>query len=405
MDKDETKELHYLVDTNVFLDDLERLDNLKIVVLSSVIRELDQHKSRKFNKDDEDLRYRARRATRYIKENSHRIKKDLKDYKWNLNTEFDSNYVDNIILQACVENGYGLITKDYLLEIKAEGYRIPLIIIDDNTSSITSYSGVKELHVSSDEEFAQLYEEPCKLGLLRNQYLIVYADHKDEVHCHRWTGEALIELDLPPKRVCEPQNYHQACALDLLYNMKIPIKIIAGTYGAGKTYLTVKVGLEFVNGKNSRKHYGKMMMVRNPIGAGEMIGYLKGTKEDKTEDFFKPIVQHLNGGFIELAQMEQYGKLTKEIPFYMKGLSIDDTFIIVDEAEDLNKKLIKLVGTRLGKNSCIVFSGDFNQAEDKYAHNNGLYIAIEKLKGNPLVGIVVLPEDIRSEASKVFAEM
>jgi predicted ribonuclease YlaK len=89
----------------------------------------------------------------------------------------------------------------------------------------------------------------------------------------------------------------------------------------------------------------------------------------------------------------------------MKGLSIDETFILVDEAEDLNKKLIKLLGTRIGTNSSIVFSGDIEQAEDKYVGNNGLTIAIEKLKGHPLVGIVVLKDDVRSEASKVFADL
>jgi PhoH-like ATPase len=398
------EELWYLCDTNVFLENLDVLNDKNIVVVSHIYRELDNHKSPR--NSNQDLRYQARRAVRWIRANKDRIKRDLKDYKWNLNTEFDGNYVDNLLIQACVESGYGIITGDQLLAEKAEGYRIPCIFVDENASTgMTSYSGIKEIHVSSDEELAEMYESVEKLGLLTNQYLIVHSDHIQKVDCLRWTGKALVELDLPPKRVVEAQNYHQECALDLLYNTKIPIKIIAGTYGAGKTFLTVKVGLEFVNGKNSRKHYGKMMMVRNPIGSGEMIGFLKGTKEDKTEDFFKPIVQHLNGGEFELAQMEHQGKLIKEIPFYMKGLSIDDTFIIVDEAEDLNKKLIKLIGTRLGKNACVVFSGDFNQAEDKYAYNNGLYIAIEKLKGNPLVGIVVLPEDVRSEASKVFAEL
>jgi PhoH-like ATPase len=87
----------------------------------------------------------------------------------------------------------------------------------------------------------------------------------------------------------------------------------------------------------------------------------------------------------------------------MKGLSIQDTYILVDEAEDLSKRLIKLLGTRVAEGSVIVFSGDFEQAEEKYVHNNGLYQAIEKLKGHPLVGIVVLDEDIRSSASKAFA--
>src|SRR5690606_20408150 len=128
---------------------------------------------------------------------------------------------------------------------------------------------------------------------------------------------------------------------------------------------------------------------------------LKGDKEDKTSDFFKPVIQNLDGGIFEAEQMIQRGQLIKEIPYYMKGITVDDSYMIVDEAEDLDVKLIKLIGTRLGKNSVIVFSGDYEQTEEKYRHNNGLLYAIDRLKGHPLVGIVVLDRDIRSEASKV----
>lgn len=393
--------MKYIADTNVLLDKLDALDGYDIVILSHVLRELDKHKS---NRDKPELAYQARRATRFIKENRDRFTFDLKDYKWVTDDQHESGYVDNMIIQACLDNGYGLITDDLNLEMKAEGYGIPFLSLEDQSSSSSMYTGFKEIEVFGEAELAEIYEDDTnKYGLLMNQYLIV--KYKDEYQCTRYNGKYLVEIDLPPKRVVTPQNAHQACALDLLWNKDIPIKIIAGTYGSGKTFLSVKAGLEYVNGSNSRKHYSKMMIVRNPIGSGEAIGYLKGTKEDKTEDFYKPIIQHLNNGEFEAQQMEAQGKLFKEIPYYMKGLSINDTFILVDEAEDLNLKLIKLVGTRLGDKSCIVFSGDFNQAEEKYLYNNGLYISIEKLKGNPLVGIVCLQEDIRSDASKVFAEL
>ena len=108
-------------------------------------------------------------------------------------------------------------------------------------------------------------------------------------------------------------------------------------------------------------------------------------------------------GNIEAKEMESNGQLIKEIPFYMKGLDIHDTFIVVEEAEDLTHKEIKLIGTRLGQNSCLVLSGDYHQAEKKYMNgNNGLFKVINNFKGNPLVGVVVLEEDVRSDASKVF---
>lgn len=390
----------YVADTNVLLDNLEVVQDYSIVILSHTLRELDKHKG---NRDKPDLAFRARRATRYIEEHEDQFTFDLKDYKWEDDDNLEATYVDNMIITACLHNNYGLITRDTLLKFKARGFGITLVEVKDKGRS-EAYTGVREITITDEKEFSDIYEDTTNsLNMLENEYLIV--NFEGEQYCTRWDGEYHQDLALPSDKIVAPQNAHQACALDLLWNKDIPIKIIAGTYGSGKTFLSVKVALEFIDSKNPAKKYKKLMMIRNPIGSGEQIGFLKGTKEDKTSDFFKPLVQHIDGGNYALAQMETAGIIQREIPYYMKGLSIDDTFMLVDEAEDLSEKLIKLVGTRVGKNSCVVFSGDFKQAEDKYMYNNGLYIAIEKLKGNPLVGIVSLQEDVRSDASKVFAEM
>lgn len=394
----------FVVDTNTLLDDLGFLEDKEIVILSHVLRELEKHKG---NREKRDLAYKSRRAVRWIKDkkDNNLVHFDLKDYTWDLGDPYENTYVDNMIIKACLERGYGLITNDVLLQFKAEGFGIKMLESSESKVKDSLYQGFKEVKVETDEELASIYEDDTNMfGLLINEYLII--EFKGEYHCARWNGEFLVDIDLPSGKVVTPQNAHQACALDLLWDKDIPIKIITGTYGSGKTYLAVKTALEFVNSSNSRKKYGSLMVVRNPSGAGgEEIGFLPGSKEEKTSDFFKPIVQHLNNGEFELHNMTQTGRLKKEIPWFMKGLSINDTFILVDEAEDLDKKTIKLIGTRLGKNSCVVFSGDINQAEDKYVHNNGLVAAIEGLKGNPLVGIVCLQEDIRSEASKIFADL
>jgi PhoH-like ATPase len=94
-----------------------------------------------------------------------------------------------------------------------------------------------------------------------------------------------------------------------------------------------------------------------------------------------------------------------EIPSFMKGMSVLDTIMIVDECEDLNVKLIKMLGTRVGKNSAVVFTGDYHQSEKKYRADSGMNKMIECLKGDPLVGIVVLEEDVRSSVSKLFANI
>jgi PhoH-like ATPase len=407
----------YVADTNVILKDIEKLGDYKVVLLSHTLREMDKHKSSK----DADLSYRARKAVRYIKQNKEMFVFDLKNYRGSdLGEDFSSDYQDDNILKACVDNQYGIITKDILLQYKAEGFGLEVVDLDNQRiESAQDYTGIHKVYTTSSEadqeDLAIVYEHPeiNYYKLLTNQYLIIYDKEKpikkedgsityEVIDRFRWNGDKLVKLKLPDRKVVKAKNEEQECALDMLYNKDIPIKIIAGTYGSGKTYLTVKMALHHVIEKGN---HAKIMVLRNPIGSGEAIGWLKGSKEDKTQDFFKPFVQHLEGGEQEATLLETRGQLIKEIPYYIKGLSIEDTFVVVDEAEDLDKKLTKLVGTRLGVNSEIVFAGDFKQAEDKYMSNNGLLHAIDKLKGNPLVGIVILEEDVRSDASKVFAEM
>lgn len=392
----------YVVDTCVFMSDLSKLKNPELyVVTSHVLRELRNHQKG----SSSERAFHARKAIRYIEANMDTLFFDTWDYDSILDG-LDGEEIDNKLLQCCLENQYGIITNDVLLKIKAKAFGIEqrkLSEVHENDD----YTGFKE--VSLEDELLELiytnqYDwDVNHYNLLPNQYLIIKDRFGTTAEKRRWTGTTHVPLKLPPKKVVVGQNDLQDIALDLLHNKSIPIKFIVGTYGSGKTYLSIKVGLDYILSRTDG--YSKLMMVRNPLGSGEAIGFLKGDKAQKTDDFFKPIIQHLEGGEQEAYLLETRGQLLREIPYFMKGLSLEETFVLVDEAEDLNKKLIKLLGTRIGKNSCIVFSGDIEQAEDKYMHDNGLLYAIEALKGHPLVGIVVLQEDIRSEASKVFAHI
>lgn len=393
----------WVVDTNVFLRNLSVLEDKSVVVSSHVLREIENHTK----SQNSELAWQARRAKRWIRKHKKMVTIDLKDYGFTLNQEFDPMYVDNKLIQMCYENGYGLMTYDVVLMFKAEAFDIPLFELDEDVvdGQFGKYDGWKAVTMTK-QDFDSIYQNLSynRYKLLVNQYLLAYDKYNGKhLGTLRWTGESHVSLNLPSKNKVQGKNELQDVAIDLLWNKDIPIKIIAGTYGSGKTFLAVKAGIDFIKSRNDG--YDKLMVVRNPIGTGEAIGFLKGDKDAKTADFFKPIIQHLEGGQMEADQLEQWGKLVKEIPYYMKGLSIDNTFILVDEAEDLDKKLIKLLGTRLGQNACIVFSGDVQQAEDKFTGRNGLAYAIEKLRGNPLVGIVILTDDVRSDASKVFADL
>lgn len=299
------------------------------------------------------------------------------------------------------------------------------------TQEESQYKGYKEL--SGDTEFInQLLNDISQgindYGFVVNEYLSVHNSDLDEEYDYRFDGRKFIELKKPSlSKVIKPLNKPQLFALDLLNNKNIPIKIIAGGFGTGKTKLSVKTGLDLVV---SKEIYKTLIFLRNPIVADSTdIGFLPGTKEEKIYSFCRPFLQYIENPELSSFKSknknkhkekdeEQFyledeyaeylirqGKIKMDVISYLKGVSLDDSYVIMDEAEDLNTKLIKLVGSRIGEKSCIVFLGDWKQAENKYKSDNGLLTLINKGRGDPLVGIVVLDEDVRSPTSKFFANL
>ena len=152
-------------------------------------------------------------------------------------------------------------------------------------------------------------------------------------------------------------------------------------------------------------YQSKILGIRSPQGEGVDVGYLPGTLEDKTDNFFLPLVQQLNGGEFELESLKQRGVLESNIPYYLKGTTYNDTIMLVDEAEDLDEKQIRLVGTRVGSNSKIYFAGDYKQSVINTTTNNALVKMCNEFKGNKQFATIYLGEDVRSSTSKMFANL
>ena len=235
-----------------------------------------------------------------------------------------------------------------------------------------------------------------------NEYLVIENTDLNQTQEMRFDGMKFVPLKLPSSKFIKGKNSLQRCALDLLNNQSIPIVSILGNYGSGKSYLSLRMALYHVKEKGNQS---KILGVREPNGEGKDIGWLKGTFEEKTDRFFLPLEQQLDGGLFELDSLKQRGVIETNIPYYMKGTTYNDTIMIVDEAEDLTEKQIKLIGTRLGNNSRIFLSGDYKQSLVNASHENALIKMNEELRGNPLFGCIYLGEDVRSTASKVFSEL
>ncbi|MGE4572718.1 MAG: PhoH family protein [Candidatus Izemoplasmatales bacterium] len=388
----------YVVDTSFLINNVDAITNYPLVIHSSVLEELDNMKE--YN---DEAGYKARKAIQKILSNTGNFIFDNDDYTAPLPWGWSTKKTDNQLIACAKINKYKLLTDDISMRLKAVALGVEVEFYDKGDGEV--YKGYKELFLTTGEIndlFASLEEGVNKYNFLENEYLILHNVDLNDVFEYRYSNGKLVHLKLPSSKVIKALNPLQRCALDLLNNDDIPVKVISGNYGAGKTMLAVRMGLYnvFTRGK-----YSKLFLIRNPIGAGEQIGFLPGSKYEKIKDYFRPIVQYLDRGIDDLDYYIKNEQIVIDIPYFLKGLSIQESFVIVDEAEDIDVKGIKLIGSRIDKNSAIVFCGDYNQVEAKYKNNNGLKYLIEKAKGNPLFGVITLEEDVRSEASKLFADL
>lgn len=261
------------------------------------------------------------------------------------------------------------------------------------------YKGYREITGSTDE--INDYMSATNNWLI-NEYLIINNRDDGTMKEMRFDGEKFVALKLPASKIIKAKNPLQRCALDMLLNPNITIIALLGGPGSGKTYLSMRMAHYHVSEKGN---YSKILGIREPRGEGKEVGFLPGELTNKTGYFFAPLAQQLDGGEFELKSLEMRGEIEEIIPYYMKGMTYKDTMMIVDEAEDLTEKQIRLIGTRVGENSRIVFAGDYKQSLLQTTEQNALVRMCEQFKGNSMFGCIFLGEDVRSETSKLFANL
>ena len=416
------------LDTSALMHSTTNLEKLlkegnTFVICAIVLEELDKHKDGK----DSEKSFKARNAIRFINKYEDEITFIVADNCENeeMSQSLDMNKNDNKILALALKHKAAfpeeilkLYTNDVAMSLKAR--RFGLECIKPEYEEEKSYKGYIEIRGTEEENDYTLKELMVSDTLHPNEYIIVTdIDYEEDgklverSYAVKWTGDDYAETVIPRNKELQPKNMPQACAIDLMFSKDVPIKIICGNYGSGKTYIAVKSAEELIN----KYFYSKLLLVRNPVPADNIdIGALPGTKHDKVGSYFQSMTQYLSDvscsmyedsfdpDNLEAAKRRGY-ELEMEIPSFMKGMSVDDTLMIVDECEDLNLKLIKLLGTRIGNNSAIVLTGDWHQAEQQYKYDSGISKLIEQTIDDPLVGIVVLDEDVRSSVSKTFANL
>lgn len=415
--------MKYILDTNALLQNPELVNKYDIVITSHVLREIEELELKKHS--DKQLMYEIRRAKRYLKSNEQHYSIDLKDYTFTLNNDFDGQYVDNILLQVAIDNGYGIITNDVLLQEKAKVYKIPLVH-ENKSLNNDEYTGISEfvldLNKEEDKVFlSSLYLNSFnndELNLVENQYVIVWDFNKPHVDVKgnvngyecidtfKFQNNTLTKIKFKNIKnnylgTIKPLNIKQRLAFDLLQNEDITVKALFGTFGAGKDFLMISHAVQLIKeGK-----FDKIVWVRNNVEVKDSnpIGFLPNSMEDKLKPFIMPLADHL-GGEYGLQEFIDKGMVEIQHLGFIRGRDIKNSIIYVTECQSNTKEHVQLLLGRVGEGSQIWFNGDLKQVDaDKFESNNGVN-ALKKLKGEQLYGQVILDKTERSETARL-AEM
>jgi PhoH-like ATPase len=208
------------------------------------------------------------------------------------------------------------------------------------------------------------------------------------------------------------RNKEQAFAMDLLMNPDVKIVSLIGRAGSGKTLMAIAAGLQQTIGmRQEHNHYSRLIVSRPVQPLGKDIGFLPGTMQEKMLPWLMPIQDNLKFLMGDRTSLEMYmekGKIEIEALTYIRGRSIANAFVVIDEAQNLTKHEIKTIITRIGDGTKIILTGDIEQIDNIYVNetSNGLAHAIESFKEYPIAGHVTFKKGERSElatlASKVL---
>lgn len=368
-----------ILDTNIFIHcNYEQL--MPFATTTGVLAELD------ILKDGEHKRA-VRKALNFILDKKIQIIKDSR-----------KETVDDALILAAKNMQATLYTNDVTVQIKAFNAKVPCITIP---ITVEEYNG---LQIVTDAEFgAEVLNGSClnKYNMYENEYIQIKDEYGKEIGTFKYCREQYFKLK--NNGCVSPRNIEQRCAIDLLCDNNIPIKIILGTFGSAKTFLSTTIGYH----KTAKQgEFSKMVFVRNAdsgSSADEQLGFLPGDYVDKMMPLLAPFAQYLPRGQQDIEAGLLNGTMEAFVTSNIKGISLTDSFIIVDEAEDFTMSQLRRVGSRIGENSVMVFTGDSKQTEGHFIQTSGLEAMVDELKGNPLVGIIRLKTDERSAASKIFA--
>lgn len=431
---------NYVLDTNVLLHDARALfafaDN-NVVIPIYVLEEIDT-----FKKDQSELGRNARQIARLLDEYrsvhgglSHaqklenggtvRVALSKNPIK---NPSYDSRSMDQRILELAIEvrdaepkTQTVMVTKDVNMRIRGDA--LGLITADYEPERISVdelYPGNRELLVPSnviDEFFKDGSVVVDAPGLHANEFLTL-KDEAGKSALTRW--DKGLGKAVPVKKLREgvwgikPRNREQHFALDLLLNEDIKLVTLVGKAGTGKTLLAIAAGLQKVT---EEQQFAKLLVSRPIFPLGRDIGYLPGDIEEKLNPWMQPIYDNLElllglnktdkKDGRSYAELVDLGFVEIEPLTYIRGRSLPNVYMIVDEAQNLTPHEIKTIITRAGEGTKIILTGDPYQIDHPYldSSNNGLTTVAERFKQEAIAGHVILTKGERSPLAELATQI
>lgn len=430
----------YVLDTSVYLTDsncINSFGNNDIVIPLKVLEEIDKHKKRQ-----DSVGSQARSIIRNLDalrdkgslSKGVRIDKGMgivKVASYNplcLPDDLDLEDSDNqIIATALSEQEIApksrkvvVVSRDINMRVKCDA--LGLLTDDYNAEQVVEsseglYTGRSEMLVDEqviDKFYAgdDIWIDSEEHKLHPNQFVMLISNSNDK----KTALARFINYNTPLKKIIKssakvwstnPRNKEQQFAFELLMDPSVPVVSLVGKAGSGKTLLALAAGLEQTF--NAKSLYRKIVVTKPVEPVGKDIGFLPGTMEEKMMPWLAPIqdnLQFLMGD--DKATLEMYmdkGQIEVEAMTFIRGRSISNAFIVIDEVQNMTQHEIKTVLTRVGEGTKIVLTGDIEQIDNVYidATNNGLSYVVERLKKESVTGHVTLLKGERSKVATIAA--
>jgi PhoH-like ATPase len=432
---------NYVLDTNVLLHDPQsifRFEDNNVIIPIYAIEEVDQFKregsergrnARSIARLLDDLRDRGGSLSKGVTlDSGGTLRVAVPTKRLELPSAIDHTAMDQAILQTAFEvretdGGHPtvFVTMDTNLRIRADALGMVSQTYENQSVDFEQLaSGIVEIELGG-EEIDTFFREgrftPKDLAPSANTCVLL-RDRSNPSHTalgrYDMTKRTVVALRVPREGVMgvRPRNKEQSFAFDLLLDESIRLVTLVGKAGTGKTLLALAAGLKRTLEDGA---FTRMLVSRPVMPLGRDIGFLPGDVEEKLNPWMQPIFDNLEFLFSTgprrgpraYAELLESGQIQVEPLTYIRGRSLPQQFIVVDEAQNLTPHEVKTIITRSGDGTKIVLTGDPGQIDNPYVDSasNGLTIAAERFGGDKLAAHIVLAKGERSDLAELAANV